>query len=189
VPVNVRGEDGAASLGNRISFISAGLPVADDDPIGVLRLVRAQTRARKEAGHAGPLDAIARAADLLPDGSRRAVARVIADAASFNAVISNVPGPPVPLTLLGRPLSAIFPAVPFLDGHALSICAISYGGRLQCGLYADAAVVPDAVDVAGDLEAAFVALREAPPRPRPPWQGRARIRRDLRLAREVTPTR
>ena len=187
VPVNVRG-DGAPSLGNRISFIAADLPVSDDDPVAVLRLIRSQTRARKEAGHAGPLDAIARAADLLPDGGRRAVARVIAVAASFNAVISNVPGPPVPLTLLGRRLSAIFPAVPFLDGHALSICAISYNGRLQCGLYADAAVVPDAVDVARDLEAAFAALRAAPPRPRPPWQGRARTRRDLRLAREVTPT-
>ena len=59
-------------------------------------------------------------------------------------IVSNVPGPQVALELLGRPLTAAWPAVPLLDGHALTIGALSYAGRLNVSVYADAEVVPDA---------------------------------------------
>ena len=105
------------------------------------------------------------------------MARTAARAASFNAVVSNVPGPPVELDILGSRVTAIYPAVPFLQGHALSIGALSYRGRLDGGVYADAAVVPDAVEVARDLQAAFAALRAVPVRPDTPWRARARSHR------------
>jgi diacylglycerol O-acyltransferase len=177
VPVNVRGGSEAAGMGNRISFVTVSLPVAVTDPIDVLGRVRTETRAHKAGGGAAPLEALSEVAELLPGGARRAVARTAARAASFNAVVSNVPGPPVELDLLGRRVSAIFPAVPFLKGHALSIGALSYRGRLHCGVYADAAVVPDAADVARDLEAAFDALRSVPRAVDTPWRARAASRR------------
>ena len=77
-------------------------------------------------------------------------------------------------------MRSIHPAVPLLDGHGLAIGALSYAGRLQLGVYADADVLPDAVDVARDMESAFDALRLAPGRPAAgatPWQERARARR------------
>jgi diacylglycerol O-acyltransferase len=175
VPVNVRAGP-AGALGNQISFVTVALPVGTTDHVEVLREIRAQTRASKAGRSAGPLQTLAEAADLLPGGARRIVARTAARAASFNAVVSNVPGPPVDLEILGRRVTAIFPAVPFLDGHGLSIGALSYRGRLHCCVYADASVVPDAVDVARDLESAFDALR-ALPRPDTPWRARARLRR------------
>jgi diacylglycerol O-acyltransferase / wax synthase len=177
VPVNVRGRGETAGMGNRISFVTVSLPVAVTDPIEVLRHVRTQTRARKAGGGAAPLEALSEIAELLPGGARRVVARSAARAASFNAVVSNVPGPPVELDLLGRRVSAIFPAVPFLEGHALSIGALSYRGRLHCGVDADATVVPDAAEVARDLEAAFDALRIVPRGPDTPWRARAVSRR------------
>jgi hypothetical protein len=72
--------------------------------------------------------------------------------------------------------------VPLLHGHALTIGAVSYAGRLQLGLAADATVLPDVVDLGRDLEAAFDALRLEP---EPggagpeltPWRIRARARR------------
>jgi diacylglycerol O-acyltransferase / wax synthase len=151
--------------------------VAITDPVAVLRNVRAQTRARKDGGAAAPLELVSEMADLLPGAARRIVARAAARTASFNAVVSNVPGPPVALELLGRRVTSIFPAVPFLHGHALSIGALSYRGRLHCGVYADAEVVPDAAHVARDLEAAFDALRLVPRRADTPWRARARSRR------------
>ena len=175
VPVNVRAGD-AGGLGNQISFVTVALPVGTTDHAEVLREIRAQTRARKAGGAAAPLQTLAEAADLLPGGARRIVARTAARAASFNAVVSNVPGPSVDLEILGRRVTAIFPAVPFLHGHALSIGALSYRERLHCCIYADAAVVPDAVDLARDLESAFDALRTLP-RPDTPWRARARTRR------------
>jgi diacylglycerol O-acyltransferase / wax synthase len=177
VPVNLRGGGEAGAMGNRISFVTVSLPVATTDPIAVLRRVRTDMRARQAGGGAAPLEALSEVAELLPGGPRRVVARTAARAASFNAVVSNVPGPPVELDLLGRRVSAIFPAVPFLQGHALSIGALSYRGRLHCGVYADATVVPDAAEVARDLEAAFDALRVVPRRPDTPWRARAVSRR------------
>jgi len=175
VPVNVRTGE-AAALGNQISFVTVTLPVGAAGPVEVLHEIRAQTRASKAGGAAAPLQTLAEAADLLPGGARRIVARSAARAASFNAVVSNVPGPRVDLEILGRRVTAIFPAVPFLHGHAVSIGALSYRGRLHCCVYADAAVVPDAVDLARDLESAFDALHTLP-RPDTPWRARARVRR------------
>jgi diacylglycerol O-acyltransferase len=177
VPVNVRGGDDPSALGNRISFVTVELPVGIADPVEVLRAVRTQTRARKAGSAAAPLHTLAEVADLLPGGARRIVARTAARAASFNAVVSNVPGPPVDLEILGRRVTAIFPAVPFLHGHALSIGALSYRGRLHCGVYADATVVPDTVDLARDLASAFDALRALPRPADTPWRARARSRR------------
>jgi WS/DGAT/MGAT family acyltransferase len=177
VPVSVRDAGAAGDLGNAISFITVELPVAEVDPVTALRRIHSRMQARKAGDAAGPLQAVAQLGDLLPGPARRAVTRAAAGSAAFNCVISNVPGPPVDLELLGRRVTAIFPAVPFIHGHSLSIGALSYRGRLHLGLYADADVVPDAVDVARDLEAAFDALR-LPPEPRDtPWRARAQRRR------------
>jgi hypothetical protein len=158
--------------------------VRETDPLTVLRSVRDATKAAKAAGEARPLRALAQASDLLPGPGRRLVIRTAVRAAGFNAVVSNVPGPPEPLTLLGRRLTAIHPAVPFLHGHAVSIGALSYAGRLQAGIYADAEVLPDAVELARDLEQALDALRVGQREPAvTPWRARARARRRPQGAR------
>jgi WS/DGAT/MGAT family acyltransferase len=184
VPISVRGDEQGA-LGNRISFLSVDLPVGEPDPRRTLRTVRARTAVAKGGGDAGALEALARAADALPGPGRRLLTRSAVHAVGFNLVISNMPGPPVELSLLGRPLVAVHPMVPLLHGHALTIGAVSYGGRLNLGLASDAAVLPDVVELARDLEAAFDALRvdAGEPAPTPgapaptPWQLRARARR------------
>jgi diacylglycerol O-acyltransferase / wax synthase len=182
VPISMRGDE-AGALGNRISFLPVDLPVGEPDVRRTLRTVRARTAVAKGGGDAGALEALARAADALPGPGRRLLTRTAVRAVGFNLVISNVPGPPVELSLLGRPLVAVHPMVPLLHGHALTIGAVSYGGRLNLGLAADAAVLPDVVDLARDLEAAFDALRvdaggPVPSAPAPtPWQARARARR------------
>ena len=180
VPVSVREAGAAGQLGNAVSFAAIELPLGEPDPTAVLRTVRDRTRAAKRDGAARPLDALARAGELMPAAGRRAVARAAARAASFNAVVSNVPGPPVELSLMGRAIKSVHPAVPLLDGHGLTICGLSYAGRLQLGVYADAEVLPDAIEVARDMESAFDALRLAPARSAAgatPWRVRARTRR------------
>ncbi len=177
VPVNVRGGAGPAALGNRISLVTVELPVAERDPIAALRRVRDATRLVKATGAAGPLDALSRAADRLPGPAQRALSRAVSGASDYAVVISNVPGPPVELGLLGRPLTAIFPSVPVPAGRGLTIGCLSYAGRLHLGLTADAEVVPDVREVARDLEAAFDVLRVEGPAAPTPWRARARGRR------------
>lgn len=196
IPVDVRGADDV--LGNAISFLFVELPVRLTDPSRILSVIREQTRAAKAAGGAPPVDGLLRHAELVPDAGRRAAARLAARAITFNLVVSNVPGPQVPLYLLGRRVETIVPAVPFLDGHALSIGALSYCGRICVSLYADALVLPEARDIARDLESALDALRLVPapaasepapasepepaaeplvPAGETPWRRRARRRR------------
>jgi WS/DGAT/MGAT family acyltransferase len=177
VPVSLRaGADGGGALGNRISFLPVELPVGEPDPHRALALVAARTSAAKAGASTSALDALGRAADALPGPGRRLIARGALRALPFTLVVSNVPGPPLALSLLGRPLRAVYPMVPLLHGHALTVGAVSYDGRLHLGLAADAEVVDDAVAIARDLEAAFDALRVAPGAVTP-WRARARARR------------
>jgi diacylglycerol O-acyltransferase len=162
VPVSVRSGDAADALGNRIAFLPVALPVGEPDPHRALTLVAARTAAAKAGGDAGTLDALARAADALPGPGRRLVARGAARALPFTLVVSNVPGPPTALSLMGRELRSVHPMVPLLHGHALTVGAVSYDGHLHVGVAADAEVVDDAAQIARDLEAAFDALAAAP---------------------------
>ena len=91
-----------------------------------------------------------------------------------------MPGPSEPLSLIGRQLEGIWPAVPLVDGHALSIGAISHGGTLHVGCFADAALVPDVELIATDIERTFEQLCELPAQAPAPWQQRARQRRDAK---------
>jgi hypothetical protein len=71
----------------------------------------------------------------------------------------------------------VFPAVPIPDGHSLAIGCLSYRDRLCVGLYADAEVLPDAVDVARDIESAFDALRVQSATTPTPWRVKVRAKR------------
>jgi WS/DGAT/MGAT family acyltransferase len=180
VPVNVRAEGEAGDLGNRISAMHVELPVCEPDPVRVLRIVRAQTRVRKAGAGTDLVEALGEAADLLPGVGRRAVIRAASKAAPYNVIVSNVPGPPVQLYVLGRPLTAIYPAVPIMQDHGPTIGVLSYRDRLHVGVYAAAGVLPEIVDLARDIEAAFDVLRAAPAPGPTPWRARARALRDQR---------
>lgn len=176
VPVNVRqDEDGA--MGNHISFLACELPVAVADPLRALRHVRRQMQERKGSGEAHPLTALAHAAEVLPAAGRRGLTRLLAGQVSFTTIVSNVPGPPMGLHLMGGRLREAYPAVPILHGRSLTFGALTYDGTLHVGLYADAGVVEDLPAIAADLQGALTTLCAAT-EPRPtPWQARARERR------------
>jgi diacylglycerol O-acyltransferase / wax synthase len=61
----------------------------------------------------------------------------------FNLIVTNVPGPTVPLYLLGARLLEAFPIVPLLGNQGLGVAALSYDGQLTLGVYSNPEVVPD----------------------------------------------
>jgi diacylglycerol O-acyltransferase len=63
-------------------------------------------------------------------------------------VISNVPGPTVPLYFAGMRMEAVYPIGPVVDGVALNITVQSYRDSLFVGLNACSTVVPDAEPLA-----------------------------------------
>ncbi len=72
-----------------------------------------------------------------------------------NVVISNVPGPPVPLYMAGARMLSNHPTSIVVHGMALNITVQSYDQHLDFGLMADAAAVPDVADLADALRVAF----------------------------------
>jgi hypothetical protein len=68
----------------------------------------------------------------------------------FHLVVTNVPGPQVPLYAAGSRMLEVFPVVPLVGGQALSVGMTSYAGRVHVGLNADRDGVGD-VDVLADL--------------------------------------
>jgi hypothetical protein len=86
----------------------------------------------------------------------------------YNLIVTNVPGPPLPLYLLGAQMLEGYPLVPLFDNQALAVAVFSYNGKLCWGVNADADRVPDLHLFMDALQASFEALRRAAaPRTRP----------------------
>ena len=173
VPVNVRAE-GAGELGNRITFMFVELPASVADPLDRLRLVGHATRSRKESGVPEDADAALQALAYAPRTVQKAAAHALASPRVYNLVVSNIPGPRVPMYLMGCRLREAYPVVPLSDGHGLSVGMTTIGDDACFGLYADPETVPDADLLALDLHASLDELRatmEPWPTPRRPASG------------------
>jgi WS/DGAT/MGAT family acyltransferase len=161
VPVSVRGDDEAADLGNRISFAFIDLPVDLSSPLRRLASVQEQTTAFKRSGRPAGTQAVVDALGLLPMAFRRRAAQAVASRRAYNLVVSNIPGPPVPVYMLGAELVEAYPVVPLSEKHGLSIGIFSYGEDLFFGLYADPVTLPDVDGLPSAISVAFRALERA----------------------------
>ena len=79
-----------------------------------------------------------------------------------NLVISNVPGPPVPLYMAGAKMLTNYPTSIIVHGMALNITVQSYDQSLDFGLMADSAAMPDVRELADAISIAFDDLRALP---------------------------
>ncbi len=167
VPVNVRDQRNDGELGNRISFLFLDLPCDEPDPVRRLREVRAAARRRKERGDAQGSDAVLDLVSHAPSVLQRVVSRLVASPRTFNLVVSNIPGPQQPLYMSGCELLDAYPVVPLADRHTLSIGFTSVAGRACFGLYADRDALPDADELAADLDASMEELLDRSRDPEP----------------------
>lgn len=161
VPVSVRGEAERSSLGNRVSGLLARLPLGEKDSWQRLLRVMETTHELKGSGQSGAAERVIQLADLLPAPLVGALFRAGARSSIANIVITNVPGPQVPVYLLGARQLECYPVVPLAANQALGIALLSYDGGLYWGLNSDWDAVPDLHDLAQDLEAEFEELKAA----------------------------
>jgi diacylglycerol O-acyltransferase / wax synthase len=78
-----------------------------------------------------------------------------------NLVISNVPGPPIPLYFAGAQLVALYPLGPIFDGAALNITVVSYLDTLYWGFHTSPEVMPRVWDLAHAVPEALEELTNA----------------------------
>ncbi len=145
VPVSVRGPDDQGVITNRVSAVLANLPVGEPDPLRRLALVRAEMDELKQTSQAVGAEVLTgmlglAAPTLLALGSHAAFQL---PQPLVQTVTTNVPGPQLPLFLLGRKLVRIHPYVPIGDNVRISVAILSYLGRFSFGITADHDAVPD----------------------------------------------
>jgi diacylglycerol O-acyltransferase len=161
VPVSVRTKDERHTLGNRVSSIFVDLPVG---PMGAKRrlaIVRQATRDLKESNQAVGAEFLMNIGMWAPPTIHAMAARVAARSRLINLVVSNVPGPQMPLFIAGARLLAHYPTMPLAETMGLSVAVTSLAGTMAFGLTADWDTVPDIEALARGLEDALAELQKA----------------------------
>jgi len=169
VPVSVRADIERGALGNRVAAMYAPLPVGVEEPRASFERVHQALAELKESGQAVGAQVLTQLAGFAPATILSQAARLQTRQRFFNLVVTNVPGPQIPLYLLGRRLEAIYPVVPLAENQALGVAVMSYTGRLGFGLLADYDAMPGLEVLAAALEEAIEDLAAAAlmtPRPR-----------------------
>ena len=162
VPVSTRAAAARGALGNAVAAIIVPLPVEEPDPLRRLQVVASAMRQRKAAGQADLTGLLLGLADRAPARVTAALARAVHHQPFVNLVVTNVPGSPVPLHLLGARLEEAVPIVPLARNLDLSVGILSYRDQLTFGFLADTARVPDLAVLAGGVEASLAELFPAP---------------------------
>jgi diacylglycerol O-acyltransferase / wax synthase len=161
VPVSVRREDEYGMTGNRVAAMMAPLPVYEADPVERLRIVSAALGDLKQSGQAVGAEMLTQLSGFAPQTVLAQAGRLQARQRFFNLVITNVPGPQIPMYLLGRKLEDVFPLAPLARRQALCIAIMSYNGRLNFGLLADYDAMGDLYLVAQGIRDSIEELRAA----------------------------
>lgn len=157
VPVNRRVSGDDPACGNHVAGLLVRLPLSLATPLDRYHAVRAATAEAKASQQVTATEVLtASAAALLNVG-----VWLMEQLQPFNLVVTNVPGPPVPLYLGSTQVDAIYPHVPLFANQGLGIALFSYAGHLHWGFNADRAVVPDVAALADATAAAFDNLRRA----------------------------
>lgn len=168
VPVSTRTEDEKNAMGNQVSGMYIQLATEVEDPIERLRKIHVNTLVGKLYQDAIDARSLMGFAELIPFGLAGVAARFYSRTAIakrhnpfFNLVITNVPGPNIPLYLAGHKLLVNMGTAPIFDGMGLILPIVSYNGLISISPTSSVNLMPD-LDVfsryiresANELEAA-----------------------------------
>jgi len=137
VPVSVRRAEELGAAGNRVSLWLVPLPVAEPDPRCRFDRIRAVTEGLKRGGEAAGGTVVAEAANWAGGAVVETLARIVGSTRVCNLIVTNVPGPPVPLHLAGARMVEAYPHLPLFERQGLGVALLSYAGRLAICLVAD----------------------------------------------------
>ncbi len=158
VPVNIRSAEEKGALGNRVAMLLADLPVAEPDARVRYETVVATTKHLKSSHQAKGAELLEKMGDWTAKEFLSALVRLTGSQLAYNIVVTNVPGPPFTVKLLGARMTEVYPLVPLFSNQALGVALFSYDGGLFWGLNSDWDAMPDLHDFALAVESEFAAL-------------------------------
>jgi WS/DGAT/MGAT family acyltransferase len=161
VPVSVRTSDDRGTLGNKLTVMRGPLPVYIRDPATRLEVVRRAMDGLKESKQAVGASTLTAVETFAPPTLLAQASRLNFSTRLFNLLVTNVPGPQIPLYLLGRRLVDLLPIAFMPENHALAIAIMSYDGAIEYGLIGDYDALSDIDVVAEGIDRALSGLLEA----------------------------
>jgi diacylglycerol O-acyltransferase / wax synthase len=169
VPISVRQADQRGQLDNQISAVFVDLPVGEPDPVARLASVRRQMDEHKKVLQAVDARSIIAMGDFVAPTLLSMGVRAALNAGQMwcQAVTTNVPGPRVPLYVLGRRMCSAHAYVPIAGGTRVSIGIFSYLNTMTFGINADFDAFPDVDVLSGGIRRGIdelvAAARQATP--------------------------
>jgi diacylglycerol O-acyltransferase len=168
VPVSVHGRSEVSRGTNRVSTIFARLGTDIADPVARLQKLATSNAHAKAHFGAIPAEALQEWAQFAAPRTFGLAVRMVAGLklaekgpVIHNLVISNVPGPPVPLYFLGARIDGLYPLGPIFHGAGLNVTVMSSAGKMHVGLIACRDAIPDIDQLAADFRDELDALYAA----------------------------
>jgi WS/DGAT/MGAT family acyltransferase len=145
----------------RASVWLVSLGAGERDPQRRVALVRERTARLKATRAEGGVDWLLDTAGPAGSGLVALGTRLVSRLAPFDLLVTNVPGPQVPLNVLGAPLLAAYPLAPLFEHQGVAIAVASYLGRVFVGVNADPDAVPDVAAFVAALDESWRELARA----------------------------
>jgi len=163
VPVNIRGDGDVTELGNRLTFMPINTPLDIRDPRKLLSRISERIAFLRGAGVPELVGMFGMLVSKVPLAVQAKLVPVLTQLplSLANMICTNVPGPQVPLYLLGHKLLRCYPYVPIGGELGVNVAILSYNGVGYVGFGGDVSAVPDIERFEDMLRESFAELREA----------------------------
>lgn len=156
VPVNLRSPEEMGELGNKFGIVFLSLPVGIGDPLERLHEVHKRMMELKNSKEAPVALGILSAMGMSPNELQGTLVNMFGS--KTTAVLTNVPGPPMPLYLAGQKIEELMFWVPQSGRVSLGISIISYANKVHMGVATDVGLVPDPDLIIAGFYEEFAAL-------------------------------
>ncbi len=152
IPISVRSKEaeGQSMGGNQLSNMLVQLSTHIENPLERLEHIYEHTLKGKTYQGAIGAKTLSNLAEVIPFGVANQASRLYSRYSLsklhkpvFNVVITNVPGPNVPIYMHGHQLLSVMGMAPVIDGMGLIITIFSYNGLLTISATSDAKSMPD----------------------------------------------
>ena len=167
-PISVRTPGEKNALGNQVSAMTIPIGTHIADPFGRLQFVHEEAQNSKALTNAAGARQMAEYSSFMPSTLSGLAARLYVRlglanriAPMFNTVITNIPGPPVPLYMNGARLVTQFGLGPVFEGMGIIHPVWSYCGRITISFTSDRNIMPDPDVYAECLQESFEEMKAA----------------------------
>lgn len=167
-PVSVRSSSEKGEAGNQISFVTTPLYTEESEPLARLKAIHEGMRQSKELNKAVGARWMTDYTQFIPSATFAMAARMYTQlglgstlSPLANCVVTNVPGPQIPLYSVGARLVRTHGLAPVFDGMGLNIAVFSYCGTLTISFVSCREMMPDPAYFVECLQASHDELREA----------------------------